>query len=185
MRKAVKYDKKGLKATLLQLRNLCADFSGDPSLLLDYQYIESKQFKELSHAEDYPPRATPPSQTQLWLARATTRALYDERSPYIKGGLMHEADLPAEVVVKMKVFVNQSAQFHYLLRFSSTLSELGDVSCLWMREFYLELCKRVQVCQNERGNPRLDPPPPNPVLSLGPCCPFLPLCWANSRRGHE
>ena len=32
----------------------------------------------------------------------------------------------------------------YLLRLSSTIKELGDVSSLWMREFYLELCKRVQ-----------------------------------------
>ena len=27
---------------------------------------------------------------------------------------------------------------------AATLVDLGDVSCLWMREFYLELCKRVQ-----------------------------------------
>ena len=144
MRKSVKYEKKALKAQLLQLRNMCADWAGEPSELMDEKRIVSKEFKFASHAGDYPARVTPPSQTQVWLMRATTRALYDERSPYIKSSIMNEADLNKDTVRDMKAFVNTSADFSYLLRLSSTLSELGDVSCLWMREFYLELCKRVQ-----------------------------------------
>ena len=143
-RKAVKYDKKVLKATLLQLRNMCADWAGDAAELLDEKKLASKEFKFASHGSDYPARSTPPSMTQLWLMRATTRALYDERSPYIKGSLMNEADLPKETVKEMRAFVSESATFPYLMRPSSTLHQLGDVSCLWMREFYLELCKRVQ-----------------------------------------
>ena len=104
----------------------------------------SKEFKFASHADDYPPRNVPPSQTQLWLMRATARALYDERSGYTKGSLMNEADLGKDTVKEMRQFVNDSAYFPHLLRLSSTLEELGDTSCLWMREFYLELCKRVQ-----------------------------------------
>ena len=57
----------------------------------------SKEFKFASHDTDYPARATPPSQTQLWLMRATARALYDERAPYTKSSLMNEADLSKEV----------------------------------------------------------------------------------------
>ena len=144
MRKAVKYEKKALKATLLQLRNMCADWAGDPADLLNEKAIVSKEFKFASHSGDYPARSTPPTQTQIWLMRATTRALYDERSPYIKSSLMNEADLPKEAVKEMRDFVSDSSAFPYLMRLSSTLQSLGDVACLWMREFYLELCKRVQ-----------------------------------------
>ena len=49
-----------------------------------------------------------------------------------------------QTVREMKSFVQASAAFPYLLRLSSTLTALSDVSCFWMREFYLELCKRVQ-----------------------------------------
>ena len=78
MRKAVKYEKKALKASLLQLRNMAADWAGEASHLMDEKRIVSKEFKFSSHADDSPPRSTPPSQTQLWLMRATARALYDE-----------------------------------------------------------------------------------------------------------
>ena len=44
-RKAVKYEKKALKAQLMQLRNMCADWSKDPALLLDEKTIVSKEFK--------------------------------------------------------------------------------------------------------------------------------------------
>lgn len=142
-RKAVKYEKKGLKAQLMQLRNMCADMI-NPATMMDERALVSKDFKNASHGNDYPDRAAAPSQTQLWLMRMTARALYDERSPYIKGSLMQDPDLPKPVVAEMKAFVSESAYFPYLLRLSATLDELGDVSCLWMREFYLELCKRVQ-----------------------------------------
>ena len=143
-RKAVKYEKRALKASLLTLRNMAADWAGEAAQLMDERRIVSKEFKFASHAADYPPRATPPSQTQLWLMRATARALYDERSSYTKSSLMNEADLSKETVKEMRQFVGDSALHPYLLRLSATLHELGDVSCLWMREFYLELCKRVQ-----------------------------------------
>ena len=144
MRKAVKYEKKALKAKLLQLRDMAADWAGEAAHLMDEKRIVSKEFKFASHADDYPARAAAPSQTQLWLMRASARALYDERAPYTKSSLMNEPDLSKETVKEMRTFVGDSAYFPYLLRLSSTLAELGDVSALWMREFYLELCKRVQ-----------------------------------------
>ena len=67
-RKAVKYEKKALKAALLQLRNLCADVPPEKiHQLLDEEHMKSKDFKFDSHEADWPARATPPSQTQLWL----------------------------------------------------------------------------------------------------------------------
>jgi len=71
--------------------------SGEAAHLLDEKRMISKEFKFASHDTDYPARATPPSQTQLWLMRATARALYDERAPYTKSSLMNEADLSKEV----------------------------------------------------------------------------------------
>ena len=169
-RKAVKYEKKALKMALLQLRNMAADWANDPALLMDEKGMVSeefklasvhirslthshshshsqvsKEFKFASHVADYPPRATAPSQTQLWLMRATARALYDERASHTKGSLMNEADLGKETVKEIKSFVTESAHFPYLLRLPSALDELGDASCLWMREFYLELCDVAQL----------------------------------------
>ena len=99
-RKAVKYEKKALKAALMNLRNMCADWAAGQSLgsMMDEDSIKSKAFKSSDHRDDYPDRAVPPSQTQLWLMRATARSLYDERSAHIKGTMLQEADLPKETV---------------------------------------------------------------------------------------
>ena len=45
----------------------------------------------------------------------------------------------------MRAFYSASSLYPYLLNLQSTLATLADVSYLWMREFYLELCQRVQV----------------------------------------
>ena len=143
-RKAVKYERKALKAALMQLRNLCADWADEPSTLMDERLMVSKEFKYASHDDDYPARWVPPSQTQLFLLRATVRSLYDERSPHTKATLLQDAELSKETVRAMREFVSESVEFPYLLRLSSTLHALNDTGFLWMREFYLELCKRVQ-----------------------------------------
>ena len=44
----------------------------------------------------------------------------------------------------MRAFYSASSLYPYLLNLQSTLATLADVSYLWMREFYLELCQRVQ-----------------------------------------
>ena len=102
-RKAVKYEKKALKAALMNLRNMCADWAAGQSLgsMMDEDSIKSKAFKSSDHRDDYPDRAVPPSQTQLWLMRATARSLYDERSAHIKGTMLQEADLPKETALEV------------------------------------------------------------------------------------
>ena len=59
--------------------------------------------------------------------------------------LIGDADIPKATVDAMRQFYAASSAFPYILRFSATTSALGDTSFLWMREFYLELCHRVQV----------------------------------------
>ena len=59
-RKAVKYEKKGLKASLMHLRNLCADWSMGV-VIMDEERMKSKEFKNAEHGNDYPPRSVPPS----------------------------------------------------------------------------------------------------------------------------
>ena len=139
----MKYEKKGLKALLMHLRNLCADWSMGV-VIMDEERMKSKEFKTSDHGNDYPPRSVPPSPTQLWLARATIRSLVDEQSPYVAHSMMKEADLPKETVTAMRAFYSASSLYPYLLNLQSTLATLADVSYLWMREFYLELCQRVQ-----------------------------------------
>ena len=130
----------------MQLRNMSADWSEAGMPLMDEEHMKSKEFKFGDHNVDFPARSAPPSQTQLWLMRATSRALYDDRSPHTKGSLMQEADLGKETVREMRAFVSASACFPYLLRLSSCLDELADISCLWMREYYLEVHLHVYAC---------------------------------------
>ena len=113
-------------------------------VIMDEERMKSKEFKTSDHGNDYPPRSVPPSPTQLWLARATIRSLVDEQSPYVAHSMMKEADLPKETVTAMRAFYSASSLYPYLLNLQSTLATLADVSYLWMREFYLELCQRVQ-----------------------------------------
>jgi len=142
-RKAVKYDKKLIRHQLMQLRNMCADWS-DGVAIMDEDRIKSKQFKGSDHTKDYPARSVAPSATQLWLIRATVQALCDERAPHMKATLLQDPDLPKETVKDMKDFLHKSASYPYLLRLPATLSSLADVSYMWMREYHLELCMRVQ-----------------------------------------
>ena len=73
--------------------------------------------------------------------RATARALYDERSGY-ESSLMNEADLGR---TQWEMRIHQRLR---LLPAPTTPIEhirgIGRYLLLWMREFYLELCKRVQ-----------------------------------------
>ena len=143
-RKAVKYEKKALKAQLMLLRNMCADWAGGVAIMTEDR-IKSKEFKHESHDHDYPPRSLPPSPTQLWLMRCSVRALYDERAAHMgKGGILSDPDLPKETIRDMKSFYAASALYPHLLQLPTTLGALASTSFLWMREFYLELCARPQ-----------------------------------------
>lgn len=142
-RKAVKYDKKPLKQSLMQLRNMVADWT-DGVAIMSEEVMAGKEFKFREHSRDYPARSVPPSDTQLWLMRAMVRAMYDEQSPYVRSQGLSGPDLAKETVKEMRSFYSSTALFPYLLRLPETLSALSNVSYLWMREFYLELCKRSQ-----------------------------------------
>mmetsp|Transcript_18097 Transcript_18097/g.60718 ORF Transcript_18097/g.60718 Transcript_18097/m.60718 type:complete len:759 (-) Transcript_18097:128-2404(-) len=145
-RKAVKHDKP-LKKALLGVRGLAADFPSPEARAegMDETVLKSKEFKAGDHAHDFPPRAAPPAMTQLWLLRSAVRALSDDRSLFAqKSSLLAEPDLSREVAKEMRSFYVQSAHFEPLLQLSATVEALSDVSFLWTREFYLELCDVVQ-----------------------------------------
>lgn len=67
---------------------------------------------------------------------------------------MHEAPLSKEIIKEMSAFVSASACFPYLLRLSSTLQELGDVSVLWMREFFLERSRSACSSRSQCHSPQ-------------------------------
>ena len=142
-RKAVKYDKKMLKQSLMQLRHMVADWT-DGISIMDEKVIAGKEFKFQDHSRDYPARSVPPSDTQLWLMRATVRAMYDKQSPYIKSHGFSAPDISKETSKEMRAFYSTTALFPYLLRLPETLATLSNVSYLWLREFYLELGQCTQ-----------------------------------------
>ena len=131
-------DRMLLKQSLMQLRHMVADWT-DGISIMDEKVIAGKEFKLQDHSRDYPARSVPPSDTQLWLMRATVRAMYDKQSPYIKSHGFSAPDISKETSKEMRAFYSTTALFPYLLRLPETLATLSNVSHLWLREFYLEL----------------------------------------------
>ena len=121
-----RYEKKALKAQLMHLRNMCADWS-DGIAIMDEDRMKSKDFKHDRHSNDYPARSVPPSPTQLWLMRCTVRALYDERAPHMgKAGLLSDPDLSKETVKEMKALGGTAADLRNDLK-KGSIKRLGAV----------------------------------------------------------
>jgi len=70
--------------------------------------------------------------------------MYNERAPGMQKGMFGSKDfLPARVRV-LTEFHETSFWFPHILNLSETIIQVTDVSDLWLREFYLEMTRRLQ-----------------------------------------
>ncbi len=77
--------------------------------------------------------------------RTIVRALFDDKSEATQSrGFFTKRDLEKEDKERLEAFYATSFKFPAMLDFSGILRELGDLSELWYREFYLDLSKQVQ-----------------------------------------
>ncbi|CAB3409696.1 unnamed protein product [Caenorhabditis bovis] len=89
-------------------------------------------------------RSTPPGSTQLYMARTQLESLISDR--LCGGKKILRKELDSKTIEKISVFLRKSAHWPTLFRLSDSITEAGDLSQLWFREFYLEMTmgKRIQ-----------------------------------------
>ncbi|TPX31592.1 hypothetical protein SmJEL517_g05099 [Synchytrium microbalum] len=93
---------------------------------------------------DLKKRKNATSLTQLHFIRCLLDFCFNEKAKGMKGGLMREKDFKDAQVTEMQSFMDKSYFFPYILDFTSMVQRASDLSDLWFKEFYLELCKQVQ-----------------------------------------
>ncbi len=63
----------------------------------------------------------------------------------MKGGLIKEKDFKDNQVAEVQKFLDQCSFYVHVINIKDSVAKCGDLSDLWFREFYLEICKQVQV----------------------------------------
>jgi len=131
---------RAVRLDLLDLRQLASDWDGgiepaDPAIY--GQKADKRQKPPV-----VPPRAVPPSPTQLSLVRSLVYGFIGHK--YLgKRGMYADKDFGGSVKV-LEEFYHRSAVYRYLLEPLRYVQEMSDMADLWYREFYLELSKRLQ-----------------------------------------
>ena len=130
--------KRPVMTTLLQIRNIVADFA--PGRRQDdYKTYKKGQPVALTA------RCVSASATQLHIMRTMVRAVYDDKSSArASAGFFNKKDLDNSEAATMEAFYKSSLYFPYLLGFNFTVSEISDLGDLWYREFYLEVTRQIQ-----------------------------------------
>jgi cytoplasmic FMR1 interacting protein len=136
--------KRPVKAALLQLRTMGADWFNDVEPVEEYK--KKRAEREAAEAtRRHKPRALAPSPTQLFLLRAAVETLASDRAPGMQGkGLLSKKDFDKEEVGWLMGFWKSTYFFPYLLDLGGTVQVCADMGDLWYREFYLEMTKQVQ-----------------------------------------
>ncbi|PAV64134.1 hypothetical protein WR25_05628 isoform C [Diploscapter pachys] len=157
LQKAIKNKKDLLVSILQSVRDSCLDFASAASAAVTESKEKSKKSSKAniggrdstsSSASDlrFSKRAaySAPSSTQLYMARTQLESLISERSCGGKKVLRKELD--TKTIEKIAVFLRKSAHWPALFQLSDSISEAGDLSQLWFREFYLEMTmgQRIQ-----------------------------------------
>jgi cytoplasmic FMR1 interacting protein len=134
--------KRPVKATLMQLRTLGADWLNGVEPFEDYK---AKRAERLSKPAEIKGRYLSMGPTQLLLARTVCEGLHDERAPGMQaGGVFSKKDFAGEEVEWLEEFARDTFFFPYLLNLEETVRRCSDLSDLWYREFYLEMTKQLQ-----------------------------------------
>lgn len=91
-----------------------------------------------------PSRVVSLSPTQLQLMRCSLQVLIDTAAVGSGGCFGGKHDVLPEEQEKLRVFLEESFPFQYLLDLTSALRRATDLSDLWYREFFLELTRQIQ-----------------------------------------
>ncbi|KAJ3145710.1 Cytoplasmic FMR1-interacting protein 2 [Geranomyces variabilis] len=89
-------------------------------------------------------RLNPMTPCQMNFLRAVLNLTLNDRAKGMKGGLMREKDFKDSQVNDARIFVDGMSMYLPMMDIEGTVRELSNLSDLWLKEFYLELSKKVQ-----------------------------------------
>lgn len=148
LEKAIK-NKKDLLSNILQsVRDTCMDLNAsfelkptDKKKKNHGKDSASSSTSDLRSKRAYPPA---PSSTQLYMVRTQLESLVSDRHTGGKKSLKKELD--SATVDHIFVFLRKSAHWPALFKLCDSITEAGEMSQLWFREFYLEMTmgRRIQ-----------------------------------------
>ncbi|EGT51479.1 hypothetical protein CAEBREN_29296 [Caenorhabditis brenneri] len=150
LQKAVKHKKDLLASILQSVKDSICDASYELNRLIDPSSKSKKSGSKVDSASSsssdirIPRRTAPPGSTQLYMARTQLESLISER--LCGGKKILRKELDSKTIEKISVFLRKSAHWPALFKFSDSLTEAGELSQLWFREFYLEMTmgQRIQ-----------------------------------------
>lgn len=148
LQKAVK-NKKDLLASILQsVKDSICDVGYELNRPADSKakLKKSKADSANSSSSDVriPRRTAAPGSTQLYMARTQLESLISDK--LCGGKKILRKELDSKTIEKISVFLRKSAHWPALFRLSDSMTEAGELSQLWFREFYLEMTmgQRIQ-----------------------------------------
>lgn len=148
--KAVK-NKKDLLASILQsVKDSICDVGYEINRVTDPKSKSKKSGSKADSANSsssdirIPRRTAAPGSTQLYMARTQLESLISEK--LCGGKKILRKELDSKTIEKISVFLRKSAHWPALFKFSDSMTEAGELSQLWFREFYLEMTmgQRIQ-----------------------------------------
>ncbi|CAL2041016.1 unnamed protein product [Caenorhabditis brenneri] len=150
LQKAVKHKKDLLASILQSVKDSICDAGYELNRLIDPSSKSKKSGSKVDSASSsssdirIPRRTAPPGSTQLYMARTQLESLISER--LCGGKKILRKELDSKTIEKISVFLRKSAHWPALFKFSDSLTEAGELSQLWFREFYLEMTmgQRIQ-----------------------------------------
>ncbi|CAO4374658.1 unnamed protein product [Caenorhabditis nigoni] len=150
LQKAIK-NKKDLLASILQsVKDSICDVGYELNRMTDTKSKSKKSGSKVDSANSsssdirIPRRTAAPGSTQLYMARTQLESLISEK--LCGGKKILRKELDSKTIEKISVFLRKSAHWPALFKFSDSMTEAGELSQLWFREFYLEMTmgQRIQ-----------------------------------------
>ncbi|KAF1758237.1 hypothetical protein GCK72_014695 [Caenorhabditis remanei] len=150
LQKAVK-NKKDLLASILQsVKDSIYDVGYELNRVTDTKSKSKKSGSKVDSANSsssdirIPRRAAAPGSTQLYMARTQLESLISEK--LCGGKKILRKELDKSTIEKISNFLLKSAHWPALFNLSDSMTEAGELSQLWFREFYLEMTmgQRIQ-----------------------------------------
>ncbi|EFO93077.1 CRE-GEX-2 protein [Caenorhabditis remanei] len=150
LQKAVK-NKKDLLASILQsVKDSICDVGYELNRVTDTKSKSKKSGSKVDSANSsssdirIPRRTAAPGSTQLYMARTQLESLISEK--LCGGKKILRKELDKNTIEKISNFLLKSAHWPALFNLSDSMTEAGELSQLWFREFYLEMTmgQRIQ-----------------------------------------
>jgi len=140
LRRAVKKRLDIVKMIVMSVREMCVEWKDGLAPVND-PALQGEKDPKTGFNIEVPRRNASPSSTQLYMVRTMLESLICDKT----GGGKMKKDIK-DNVAKIETFHKDSFFWDYLINFSKSLKDCGDLSQLWYREFYLEMTmgKRIQ-----------------------------------------